>query len=218
MTDFYSQEGQDSFLETCVFKGYKNGVFFDVGAHDGKSLNNTLYFEKVNGWTGVNIEPNKLRFDELLKNRPDCVNLDCAISNFNGETDFLNLVGYTEMLSGILSEYDPRHMHRIRMELAHHGGGARVERVPVRTIESICEEHNIPVIDYLSIDVEGAEFSVIKSINFDKVFIEVIVFENNYNDGNTTGIITYLEGKGYKRIDKQCLDVFMIHENSKFKV
>jgi hypothetical protein len=36
--------------------------------------------------------------------------------------------------------------------------------------------HNISHIHYLSIDVEGAEFEVIKSINFDKVFIDVIGF------------------------------------------
>ena len=42
---FYSQDKQDKFLEENVFKGYKNGVFIDVGAHDGKSINNTLFFE-----------------------------------------------------------------------------------------------------------------------------------------------------------------------------
>uniref|UniRef100_A0A6C0HP07 FkbM family methyltransferase n=1 Tax=viral metagenome TaxID=1070528 RepID=A0A6C0HP07_9ZZZZ len=54
---FYSQDKQDKNLETCVFKGYKNGFYVDVGAHDGVSINNTLYFEKNNNWTGINIEP-----------------------------------------------------------------------------------------------------------------------------------------------------------------
>jgi hypothetical protein len=39
---FYSQYNQDKYLEESVFKGYKNGFFVDVGAHDGKSFNNTL--------------------------------------------------------------------------------------------------------------------------------------------------------------------------------
>jgi hypothetical protein len=38
---FHSQYQQDQFLEQQVFKGFKNGVFVDVGAHDGVSLNNT---------------------------------------------------------------------------------------------------------------------------------------------------------------------------------
>ena len=54
---FYSQDGQDQFLETNIFKGYKNGVYMDIGAYDGVDINNTLYFEKTHNWTGVNVEP-----------------------------------------------------------------------------------------------------------------------------------------------------------------
>ena len=44
---FYSQDNQDKNLETYIFKGYKNGFFIDVGAHNGKTINNTLYFEEI---------------------------------------------------------------------------------------------------------------------------------------------------------------------------
>ena len=37
--------------ENTVFKGYKNGVFFDVGSHNGMDINNTLYFEENNNWS-----------------------------------------------------------------------------------------------------------------------------------------------------------------------
>ena len=59
---FYSQENQDSYLETNVFKGFKHGFFVDVGAYDGKHINYTLYFEETNQWTGINIEPNFTEF------------------------------------------------------------------------------------------------------------------------------------------------------------
>jgi hypothetical protein len=42
-----SQYKQDKYLESIIFKGYKNGFYVDVGAHDGVSLNNTLYFERT---------------------------------------------------------------------------------------------------------------------------------------------------------------------------
>jgi len=67
----------------------------------------------------------------------------------------------------------------------------------------------------VSIDVEGAEFSVIKSIDFEKVFIDVIGFENNYNDSSLP-IITYLQDNGFERINTRSIDIFMIHKNSKF--
>ena len=52
---FHSQDHQDEFLEENIFYGYKNGTFVDIGAHDGISINNTLYFEKNHNWTGINV-------------------------------------------------------------------------------------------------------------------------------------------------------------------
>lgn len=43
---YYSQYQQDEYLENNIFKEYKYGFFMDIGAHDGISFNNTLYFEK----------------------------------------------------------------------------------------------------------------------------------------------------------------------------
>ena len=88
--------------------------------------------------------------------------------------------------------------------------------VPTKRMETICDEHNISHINYLSIDVEGAEFEVISSINFDKVFIDVIGFENNYRDVSAH-IVAYLNDKGYVVIHT-AMDIFMIHENSSFYV
>ena len=63
---FNSQHKQDMLLELSVFKGYKNGFFIDIGAHDGVTINNTLYFEKYNNWSGINIEPIKKVYDKLV--------------------------------------------------------------------------------------------------------------------------------------------------------
>jgi hypothetical protein len=73
---FYSQYKQDWFLENHIFKGFKNGYFVDVGAHDGKHINNTLYFEENHNWSGINVEPIKEVYDKLIENRPKCLNLN----------------------------------------------------------------------------------------------------------------------------------------------
>ena len=73
---FYSSHKQDEYLETHVFKGYKNGVFMDIGAHDGVSINNTLYFSKNNNWNGINIEPIKPVYDRLVENRNNNININ----------------------------------------------------------------------------------------------------------------------------------------------
>jgi FkbM family methyltransferase len=216
MPEYHSQSGQDKFLEEIIFKGFKNGFYMDIGAHDGISINNTLYFNRVHGWKGVNVEPIKSVFDNLVINRPDDINLNCAISDTEGLQEFLCNTGYTEMLSGLKNMYDQRHFQRLIKENISNGGKTNTIMVDAKRIESVCDKHTIHHIHYLSIDVEGAELSVIKSINFDKVFIDVIQFENNYNDHTCDEIISYLSNKNYTLI-KRSTDVFMIHNNSEFK-
>jgi hypothetical protein len=150
----------------------------------------------------------------LIVNRPNNINLDCAVSNNDGDTEFLCNVGYTEMLSGIKDNFDPRHLQRIERENKHYGSTTEVIKVNTKKLETILDENNISHINYLSIDVEGAEFEVIKSINFDKVFIDVIGFENNYNDVSVP-IVKYLENKGFVVIHTS-LDIFMINKASIF--
>jgi len=212
---FYSQENQDSYLETNVFKGFKNGFFVDVGAYDGKHINNTLYFEETNEWTGINIEPIPKIFDYLMTNRPNCINVNCAICNEEGETDFLLNKGYTEMLSGIKNTFDQRHITRLEDENSQMGSTTEVVKVTTKKLTSILQEHAISHIHYLSIDVEGAEFEVIQSIDFDKIFIDVIGFENNYDD-NSIPILRYLEERNYVVLHKS-IDIFMIHKESMFR-
>ena len=211
---FHSQYKQDQYLEQNIFKGLRNGVFMDIGAHDGVSLNNTLYFEKSNDWRGINVEPIPQVYDQLVANRPQSININCAVCNRNGTAQFICNTGYTEMLSGLKDAYHPKHFERLNHENQTMGGTTQYIDVKTRTVESICDEHEITHINYMSIDVEGAEFDVIKSINFDKVFIDVIEFENNYADAGEV-IVKYLEEKGYVIIHVS-IDIFMIHKNSKF--
>jgi FkbM family methyltransferase len=211
---FHSQDNQDYFLEFNVFKGHKNGVFVDVGAHDGITINNTIYFERNNGWTGINIEPINDVYERLMINRPKCINLNCAVDETEGESEFILNKGYTEMISGLKKHYDDRHLKRLEYENSVTDGETSFVNVVTRRLEGVFDEYKINRINYLSVDVEGAEFNVIQSINFDKVFIDVIGFEDNYPDVGQK-IIDYLETKGYFVI-KKSMDIFMIHRDSEF--
>uniref|UniRef100_A0A6C0H8Q4 Methyltransferase FkbM domain-containing protein n=1 Tax=viral metagenome TaxID=1070528 RepID=A0A6C0H8Q4_9ZZZZ len=211
---YNSQDNQDKYLEENVFKGYKNGIFVDVGAHDGIAINNTLYFEKYNNWTGINIEPIKSVYDQLIINRPNSININCAVCNSNGYKQFLCNKGYTEVISGLVESFDKRHLNRLFKENAEHGSTTEIITVETQQLKTIFEYNKITRVNYLSIDVEGGEFEVIKSIDFDKVFIDVIGFENNYYDVSIP-IIKYLEDKDYIIIH-QCLDIFMINKMSIF--
>jgi hypothetical protein len=118
------------------------------------------------------------------------------------------------MISGIKQNFDARHLQRLECENMQHGSTTEIIKVNTKKLETIFDENDVSHINYLSIDVEGAEFEVIKSINFDKVFIDVIGFENNYNDVSVP-IVEYLENKGFIFIHKS-FDIFMINKMSIF--
>ena len=189
---YCSQLGQDRFIDE-FFKEKRNGVFLDVGANDGVYISNTLFLEKERGWTGICIEPLPVEFNKLTENRSS-INLNICVSDFEGETDFTYVEGYANMLSGMSDEYNPTHMERILGEVNHYGGKIHNIKAPVKTLQSVLDKHNILDIDFCSIDTEGSEFSIVKSIDFNRTNIKVFIIENNYKE---TNIEEFLATKGY---------------------
>ena len=118
---FYSQYGQDTFIVKEIFHEMPGGFFVEVRAHDGITQSNTYYLEKNLGWKGICIEPNLRIYEKLRKNRK-CLCLNTAISDQPGNFRFLKIDGYSEMLSGLIEKYDPRHVERIKKEIGIYGG------------------------------------------------------------------------------------------------
>ncbi|OGB96964.1 hypothetical protein A3F06_01260 [candidate division TM6 bacterium RIFCSPHIGHO2_12_FULL_36_22] len=207
---YYSQCGQDKYVNENIFNDKKNGVFIEIGAHDGISYSNSYYFEKFLGWTGICIEPHPERFADLKLNR-NCVCVEACVSNVNGEDDFLMIVGAPEQLSGLSNKYDPRHSARIDRELALDGGSKQTIKVNCVTFNDLMEEYNISFIDFLSIDTEGNEFDIIRSIDFDKYYIDIIVVERNFGD---QGMNKFLRKKNFVLIKTIGADFIYRNKNS----
>lgn len=197
-------------LENIVFDKPSTECFFvDVGAHDGITYSNSGFMELDLGWSGICIEPHPDVFPKLQQNR-NCKLINCCVSEINDEIEFLVLAGYTEMLSGILSKYDPKHIERINNELSYYGGVSTVVNVQSRTLTSILDEHNITSVDYLSVDVEGSELSVLKSLDLNKCNVHIISVENA---GYSNNVREYLEKNGYNYLTKVACDE--IYEKSR---
>ena len=75
--EYKSQHKQDEFVVN-YFKGKKNGVFVDIGAHDGITLSNTYVLEKELGWTGICVEPMDHEYKKLTECR-NCITCHCEI-------------------------------------------------------------------------------------------------------------------------------------------
>ena len=205
MNNSKSQIQQDLIIDQQIFKGKSNGVFVEVGALDGFGASNTWFFEMERNWSGLLIEPNPVEFNKRNQHpRPNSIFENCAISDVEMDINFLSIEGPCNVLSGIMEFYNSQHLERIDRELemySNHPEGhelySRKEQIPMKAVrlESLFSKHNITKIDFISIDVEGAELQVLNSINFDKVDINVFMIENNYGLEKET---EFLSSKGYK--------------------
>lgn len=204
--EYVSQFGQDKFVLEEIFPGKKDGTFIEVGAHDGIYISNTLVMERL-GWDGLCIEANPKHIDSLRKNRKRPIHA-CVTNLPKEEVDFLQITGYSEPLSGILDFYNPLHLDRIDREISYYGGEKKIIKVPARSLTDICLAENFTNINYLSLDVEGSECDIIKSIDFNKIHIDVISFEVNYRDQSAHDAYLHLISNGYNYIGCKEIDHF----------
>ena len=195
---YFSQSGQDYYLNKFVFKKKKSGFFLDIGANDGISYSNTYFFEKTMNWTGMCIEPHPSAFKQLQKNR-ECILLNYCVSDKVDKVDFLAIDGYSEMLSGIFTKYDNRHLLRIKEELELYGGKSQLVPINSITIEKVLNDYSITKIDYCSIDTEGGELEILKQFDLNKVDVFCFSIENNYGDKK---IESYMSRYGYNLVKK----------------
>ncbi|MFA6569934.1 MAG: FkbM family methyltransferase [Bacteroidota bacterium] len=203
---YYSQYLQDYFIDKFCFKKKENGFFLDIGAYDGVTFSNTYFFEKERAWKGICVEPINSVYEKLISVRTcQCVN-GCIAEN-DGVATFHHLDGPSEMLSGIDSNFDERHLERMNREVHELGGKLIKTEVKTYNVNTILSNQKIDKIDLLSIDAEGSELSILKTIDFNSVKINVLTIENNYKSDDIREILSPF---GYSSIGYLCADEIFI--------
>lgn len=181
VADYKSQAGQDRFVNEHFFHNRSSGFFLDIGAHDGQSFSNTWFFEKDLGWSGICFEPLPHLFKQLRECR-NCTCINACVSDVHGSLPFLHVDSCDEMLSGLCATFNEHKLNAVMADIAHFGGQCKVLQLPSVRLDDILKAHNVTHIDFLSLDVEGHELEVLKSIDFSQVIIDVITVENDYSN------------------------------------
>jgi FkbM family methyltransferase len=132
--------------------GYRNGYFVEIGGHDGQHHSNTLALEKHFGWTGLLVEADPTLCEWSRFARPDCIH-DCVAVSVVDSHAWFSCGGAWGGLRAFLPEAWQREARdRNTPEIW----------VPTTTLRNILERNHAPkLIDYLSLDIEGAEVSVL---------------------------------------------------------
>jgi FkbM family methyltransferase len=174
-----SQNGQDLFaLLSNDFK--KNGVFIEFGAYDGVIFSNTHLLEKHFGWNGILIDPIPSHFESMKINR-NCKLLHAAIT-----TERQDSVLIEELPASDLSRFvNKRKFFK------------KIHKVKAFTLSEVIDQNLLSnEIDFLSIDIEGNDLDIIKSIDLNQYKIKVVCVEHNFRDGSDR-IIDFMYENGY---------------------
>lgn len=196
---YYSQARQDYVLDKYIFKQKEHGFFLDIGGNDPVIYNNTYFFEKNRGWTGLAFEPiefQRVKWKDARKT--EC--LPYALGNMTGEAEFC--------------EYDTEAMSGFSKSVNYDGNVRARYNVPVRRLTDILEERGITHVDFVSLDVEGAEIDVLNGIDFGKIDIDCFTIENNKGPKKEKAVINFMKNAGYRIKAKLWLDEVWVKINS----
>lgn len=198
---YFSLNRLDRKLEKYV--DYDNGYFVELGANDGVTQSNSLYFEKYRNWRGVLVEPAAQNFLKCRQNRSLKNSIYCAACvSFDYSQEFVR-IAYSNLMSTPLNLesdiLDPQahaklgHQFLGRHEVAFEYGAI------ARTLNSLLDEASAPrLMDFLSLDVEGAELEVLKGVDHQVYRFKYMLIECR----DFLKMNAYLEQNGYCFVEK----------------
>lgn len=180
-TEWFSQARQDEAVSTLL-RGKRNGYFIDLAANDATILSNTYSLEKKFGWNGLCIEPNPIYWANLTFR--DCQVVAAIVGSSRLEE--VNFRFNAGDHGGIIGFDNGKHLIR------------QSEPKYTVTLTEILERFNAPKeIDYLSLDVEGAEEFIMNNFPLDKYRISLMTVERPKDP-----LKDLLQAHGYQNIKR----------------
>jgi FkbM family methyltransferase len=186
----YSQSDEELIIRD-FFDDRKGGFFVDVGSAHWEELSNTFFLEKYLGWGGIAIDAQAGFAEGYQKFRPKTKFFSYAVSDKSGETLKLHL------LWG-MSSVDPNwHKQFTNGE----DRGLKAVDVPTITLNDLLEQNHVAKIDFLSMDIEGAEPAALAGFDIEKYKPALVCIEAAAI--NREVLAAYFDKHGYERIDER---------------
>lgn len=149
----------------------------------------------------IYVEPDAGQYSNLIRNVPQrsgIVHVNKAVFSTEGLLDFYSENGQASTLS---VEFRDRVVER-------HGVSYRVVKVPCSSLTTILTEYGCPSqIDFMSIDAEGVDMEVLKSLDWDSYKPRLVCVEHSM----PIDMLEYFMGsRGYDRYDQTAGNTFYV--------
>jgi hypothetical protein len=196
-TRFYSEIGQDKWVLIHMFPNARSGYFLDVGSGPGTIGSNSKALEE-RGWTGICVDP----FPTQMQGRT-CTMVREVVSNASGQVVRFHTDAGLGGIADTLGKWKEQ------------ASKSPVVELTTVTVGEILERTKAPAfINFLSIDIEGAELQALQGIPFDKYHFGAMAIEHNEEEPKRTDILNFLKSKGYERVHSYRQDDFYAPQRS----
>jgi len=192
----YSQCGEDMIIDFILRQQLRKEkiTYLDIGCHHATYLSNTAFFYK-SGNHGVCVEPDPLLFKAIAAERKGDVCLNAGIGNTKQKSADFYII--SEKTLNTFSKEDA-----LRYESYGNKKIEKIIRVPLISINEVMEEYLKPFPNFVSLDAEGFDLEILKSINFTKyrpeVFcIETLTYTENGTEEKIVPIIDFMKRNDY---------------------
>lgn len=200
----YAQSGEDLILAHLFYKlNISNPTYLDIGANHPEYISNTYYFY-MRGSTGVCVEPNPFLFKKIKQTRPNDIVLNVGIGTSTDSTT-ADFYLFPESASGLstFSKEEAEYWANVGMKTIGKIKYTDILQIPLFPINDILKEHFTKAPDLISIDVEGLDYEILQSIDFNTykpltLCVETLGYDNNQKEFKKDEVISFVEGKGYE--------------------
>jgi len=220
-SDYRSQGKEDRKL-MAWFGNICEGSYIEMGALDGVRYSNSHVFNKALKWKGVMIELLKNHFDKLVENRKS------EIATINaGVCDVPQTLHYSggnkgggdaiyggNAIAGIWEFSSPSFREQWWKGITL--DSPSVHEIECDTLDSLLLKHapSNTFFDFFSLDVEGAEFAVVKSVDWKRTGFGIIFVEaDEHNEFKNLAMRELIESQGYRFLEVHQRSYWFVNEN-----
>ena len=204
-----SRSQQDCYQDIrCLqFHGFKwGGYYLEIGVDNAVENNNTVILDHEYGWRGLCVDPNA----PMISAR-SATFFQVALASRSGTASFSMGGPFSGLTEFVSSEEHNKKWYEMAERMGH-------STVQTRTpLEVLTAAHAPREIDYMSLDVEGAEMEILRAFPFESYRILFSTIETNNDAAKEKELRSFMKSHGYVFLGHAVNDDYFCHSSADWR-